>query len=132
MDYIPPMPQTSRIIGDSGLHSHPHGFRLDLRLPWYRSLPLSTVEIGEVSFDGQRIDPSKIQFELEGKSFALSAMPDLVDRVWYVLDSAFLRVDAAAVKPGTDHDVSVTLTLYPPYIRGLKRVSRETKTLRAQ
>jgi Domain of unknown function (DUF6379) len=130
MDYISAM-QSSRVISDNGLSATRSGFKIDIRLPWYRSLPLSTVEVDEVSVDGKRVDPARIQFELEGRSYPLSAMPDLIDKVWYVLDSAYLNVEASALPAGSEHSISVTLNLYPPYIRGLKRVSRETKTLRA-
>jgi hypothetical protein len=123
--------QTNRVITDNGLSATASGYKIDIRLPWYRSLPLSVVEVGEVAMDGHSLDPAKIQFELEGRSYPLAAMPDLVDKVWYVLDSAYLNVEAAALPPGSEHSVSVTLNLYPPYIRGLKRVARETKTLRA-
>jgi hypothetical protein len=123
--------QTSRLISDNGLTATPSGFKIDIRLPWYRSLPLSTVEVEEVSLDGQPVDPARIQFELEGERYPLSAMPDLVDKVWYVLDSAYLNVESPALPRGGEHSVTVTLNLYPPYIRGLKRVSRETKNLRA-
>ncbi len=130
MDYIPHM-QTSRVISDNGLRATPTGYRIDVRLPWYRSLPVSTVEVGEVSIDGRVIDPSKVTFELEGRTFSLADMADQVDKVWFVLDSAYLNVETAA-HGGVEHDVSVTLNLYPPYIRGLKRVSRDRKTLQAR
>jgi Domain of unknown function (DUF6379) len=123
--------QTNRVISDNGLSAIPSGYRIDIRLPWYRSLPLSTVEVGEVLVDGTAVAPAKIRFELEGRSYALSDMPELTDKVWFVLDSAFLNVEGSALPAGSEHSVSVTLNLYPPYIRGLKRVSRETKTLRA-
>ena len=130
MDYIRSM-QTSRVISENGLRATPGGFKVDIRLPWYRSLPLSTIEVAEVRIDGCTVDPAQVRFELEGESYPLSALPDLVSKVWYVLDSAWLVVESAALQAGSEHDVGVTLNLYPPYIRGLKRVSRDRKTLRA-
>jgi hypothetical protein len=130
MDYIRSM-QTSRVISENGLRATPSGFKIDIRLPWYRSLPLSTIEVAEVRIDGRTVDPSQVRFELEGESYPLTALPDLVSKVWYVLDSAWLVVEPAQLQAGSEHDVGVTLNLYPPYIRGLKRVSRDRKTLRA-
>lgn len=123
--------QTSRIISDDGLRATSTGMRIDIRLPWYRSLPLSTVEVGEIRIDGQTIDPSRVRFELEGHSYPLHLLADQVEHVWYVLDSAFLDIETAVPSSGSQHDVSVTLNLYPPYIRGLKRISRDRKTLQA-
>lgn len=130
MDYIADM-QTSRVISDNGLRATLNGFRIDVRLPWYRSLPISTVEVGEVCIDGRVIDPSRVKFELEGQSYSLSDMADQVDKVWFVLDSAYLDVETTP-HGGGEHAVSVTLNLYPPYIRGLKRISRDCKTLQAR
>jgi hypothetical protein len=130
MDYIADM-QTSRVISDNGLRATLNGFRIDVRLPWYRSLPISTVEVGEVCIDGRVIDPSRVKFELEGQSYSLSDMADQVDKVWFVLDSAYLDVETTP-HGGGEHEVSVTLNLYPPYIRGLKRISRDCKTLQAR
>ena len=59
MDYIPHM-QTSRVISDNGLKATPTGYRIDVRLPWYRSLPVSTVAVGEVNGDGELPDPPTI------------------------------------------------------------------------
>ncbi|MBS0422667.1 MAG: hypothetical protein JSR66_33480 [Proteobacteria bacterium] len=123
--------QTSRVISDNGLKTTARGYRIDVRLPWYRSLPVSTVEVGEVAIDGQVIDPSQVTFELEGRAYALADMAEQVDKVWFVLDSAYLNVETAAPRGG-EHEVSVTLNLYPPYIRGLKRVSRDRKNLQAR
>ena len=122
--------ETNRVLGDRGISATPDGFQVEVRLPWYRSLPLSVVEVGEVSVDGATVDLTKVQFELEGHRYPLSDMPELTQKVWYVLDSAFLNVAGVKLSPGTQHEIGVILHLYPPYIRGLKRVSRESKTLR--
>ena len=122
--------ETSRVISDNGLSATAQGYRIDIRLPWYRSLPVSTVEIGPVSIDGIEIDPNEISFELGGKTYPLPEMASQVHEVWFVLDSAFLSLKAPAPAKGSTHEVCVTLNLYPPYIRGLKRMTRDCKTLR--
>lgn len=120
---------TSRVIGDEGITTSPSGLRIEIRLPWYRSLPVSTVEIDAVTIDGTRADPARVTFELEGRGIPLSTMADQVDTVWYVLDSAYLNVPWNRLDPATTHEVSVTMSLYPPYIRGLRRMTRDQKTL---
>jgi hypothetical protein len=124
------LPAASRVIGAEGIAATSSGLRIDIRLPWYRSLPLSTIEVGEVRIGGKLVDPTEIVFELEKKRFALSELPGQVDTVWYVLDSAYLNVAKGAVKVGDELEVSVTLILYPPYIPGLKRMTVQSKTLR--
>lgn len=127
-----PLPQASRVLGSTGITAGMDGARLDLRLPWYRSLPLSTIEVAEVTIDAKPVDPSTMIFELEGRRFTLDELPDQVSTVWYVLDSAYLLLRGLSVEPGTEVTVGVTLALYPPYIRGLKRMTAETKTVRVR
>lgn len=122
---------TSKVIGDGGVTVTPTGFRIDIRLPWYRSLPVSTVAIDAVSVDGVAIDPANVTFELENRNIALADMAEQVDTVWYVLDSAYLNVKADRVSRGTPHEVSVTMSLYPPYIRGLRRMTKDEFILTA-
>lgn len=125
----PVLPALSQVIGTGGITATADGLRVDIRLPWYRSLPLSTVEVGEVRLDGIRIDPARITFELEAKRYALSELQDQVSTVWYVLDSAYLDISGGSWKVGSEVEVSVTLIVYPPYIPGLKRMTVETRKL---
>lgn len=122
---------TSRVIGESGLSATPDGWKLDIRLPWYRSLPLSTVEVGELSVDGVSIDLNRVLFELEGRRMPLRTLAEEYRTVWYVLDSAYLHFQAPG-NAGGSHEISVTMNLYPPYIRGLKRMTRDSRRLTPQ
>ena len=124
------LPAASRVIGSEGIIATPTGIRVDIRLPWYRSLPLSTVEVGEVRIGGEVIDLGKIVFELERRRFALPELADQVGTVWYVLDSAYLDINGGPWKMGDELEVSVTLILYPPYIPGLKRLAVQAQKLR--
>jgi hypothetical protein len=123
------LPAASRVLGAEGIVATATGLRIDIRLPWYRSLPLSTIEVGEVIIAGKHIDPPKIVFELENKRFALDDLANQINLVWYVLDSAYLDI-TGAWRVGDALEVSVTLILYPPYIPGLKRMTVQSKSLR--
>jgi hypothetical protein len=119
-----------KVLEDDGLHAADGGFTLQIRLPWYRSLPLSAVEIESLSIDGQPQRAEDILFCLERDQWDLSELPNLTDRYWFVLDSAELRVKAAPLAFGTNHVVEVQVALYPPYVRGLKRIFRCAKAMR--
>jgi hypothetical protein len=102
-----------------------------LRLPWYRALPLSVVEVSNLRIDGQQVPLERVQFALNGKKHPLSKLPDLVDQFWFVLDSAVLHVDAPGLRADTDHEVALALHLYPPYIPGLNWITEGRRTIRA-
>lgn len=118
-----------RVIGDSGLRSCAAGMRLAVRLPWYRSLPLSTVEITGLSIDGTDVDLACLRFEIDGGSWTLDELAEQVDCFWYVLDEADLLVPGLVLDPDSSHAVTATLVLHPPYIPGMRRSNSQTETL---
>lgn len=118
-----------KVLEDGGLHRTDGGFAVRIRLPWYRSLPLSAVEITTLSIDDRSVLTGDIRFCLAGDEWPLSALPSLTDRYWFVLDSAGLRVRAEALAASPEHRIEVQVALYPPYVRGLKRIFRCTKTM---
>lgn len=106
------------------------GAQLKVRLPWYRSLPLSNVEVAELRVDGESVPAEAVRFVLNGKRFELSQLPELTNEWWYVLDSALLEVDKP-LSNATQREVLLTLALYPPYIPGLTWLTKSVCTLRA-
>ena len=117
---------------EQGLRATPRGTEIDVRLPWYRSLPISVVEVGGLRVDDQDVPPGDIRFEINGKSFDLHELPRHADEFWFVLDSAVLRLPGTKLVPGSDHEVELQLNLYPPYVPHLKWVTKVKKTLRAR
>jgi Domain of unknown function (DUF6379) len=118
----------SIVLGDE-LRVSEGALHLSVRLPWYRTLPLSTFEVAALRIDGHEIAPSSLRLSLNGKSFALDELADKVDEQWYVLDAADLEVRGASLTPGTQHQVDLTVTLYPPYIPGLAWAVKGSKRL---
>ena len=118
-----------RIIGEEGLAATQGGLRLAMRLPWYRSLPFSTVEVAALAIDGAPVDLATVRVEYEGNSWSLAEMGEQVDAFWFVRDSAFLLVPGRAGQAGEAHEVALTLHVNPPYIPGMKRVNLQTATL---
>lgn len=117
---------------ERGLRATPNGAEIDVRLPWYRSLPVSVVEVGSLKVDEQDVASSDIRFELNGKSFELRDLPAHSGEFWFVLDAAVLRLPEIRLQPGTDHEVELQLNLYPPYVPHLKWVTKVRRTLRAR
>jgi hypothetical protein len=106
------------------------GVELGVRLPWYRSLPVSVVEVAELSVDGRAVPVADIRFGINGKTFTLDQLPNLTGEVWFVLDSAIITA-RIALDPAVPHEVALHLNLYPPYIPGLTWVTRGRRTLGA-
>lgn len=119
-----------RIIGEEGLSATPEGLRLAMRLPWYRSLPFSIVEIDSVHIDGAPVDLSDAKVEFDGSVWPLKDLGEQINAFWFVRDSAFLHIPGQHAEPGSEHEVALSLFMSPPDIPGMKRANIQTQTLR--
>lgn len=92
------------------------GFNLDLRINYYRGLPLSSVQKIELTIDGEKIPEYLMMFELNGKCFAISQLPELYSEYWGIKTPAHLRVFNYGLAPG-EHDVGVRIEYKSPYMK---------------
>lgn len=122
---------STRLISNDGLKRTETGFEVDIRLPWYRSLPLSVLRGILLKLDGEAVATEAIKLRVNGNSFALSELEDLTGEWWYVLDSGFLEVEHEPLPPNSKHEVGVTLTFEIPYVAGAVIPSNCVKTLEA-
>jgi len=111
----------SLTLTESGVECH-------LRLPWYRSLPLSVIRIDAVSIDGQDVATDALHFTLNGQTRPVSDLDNLTGEYWFVQDSMALTVGVAAA-PGARLDVM--FSYYPPYISNFRRKTHGTAKLKA-
>jgi Domain of unknown function (DUF6379) len=107
---------TDQVIADDSLRADGESFVFDLRIPWYRALPLSSLEGLDVRIDGETVPSEQLRLSLGGRTYALADLPPLYDEWWYVADAA----EVQAPKPGGlragDHELDVTVALRIPYI----------------
>lgn len=59
-----------RAVSDNGLILTTSGVKIDVRLPWYRTLPLSVVEFLGVEIDGKAFDLEKTRLRIRGQVYA--------------------------------------------------------------
>lgn len=116
-------PQDSRIT--------PEGLALDVRLPWYRSLPLSVVMPSELLLDDQPVSLEGATVEHEGRRYTLAELPEQINAWWFIQDSVVLHVPLAKPLAAGAHRVVLTLHLFPPYIPMLTWVTRGDAVLQA-
>jgi hypothetical protein len=121
-----------RLLGEGSLSATKAGFDLAIRLPWYRSLPLSTIEPAELRINAKPIDLAQVKIRINDKTIPNSELAERTDQFWFVLDPLTLEVSGAPVKRGEDVHVEFTLNVYPPYIPGMCWVTRADRTLRAR
>ena len=109
---------------------------LDIRLNYYRGLHLSNITEFEIKMDGEVIPESNIIFQLKGKEFAISQLPDLFAEFWGIKERATLELFIDPVAEG-EHDIELTMRFRSPYMQFAPGVyatidssARKTLTLR--
>ena len=109
-------PLDKDVVRENALHATGDGFALDIRSHWYRSLPLTSLAVLDLSVDGEKVPDEDITVGVNGQEFSVAQLADGYDEWWYVLDPFELRVR----KPGFDcaqpHDIEFGLGLSIPYI----------------
>ncbi len=106
-----------KLIEDNSLKATADGFELNARLLWYRSLPLSCVELINLSIDGEAIDPQAICLGVNDSLYQLNELDELVNQIWFVQDSARLVVKKPGlVFRGETYTIEAEIVLRAPYI----------------
>jgi sugar phosphate isomerase/epimerase len=105
-------------LTENGLRTNGDGIAIDVRLPWYRAMPLSVVDIPALRIDGIEIPREKMLLEVGGRDYRIDELPSQEERYWYVTDSGFLKVPGWKAKTGSDHDIDLTIALKLPYVEG--------------
>jgi hypothetical protein len=93
----------------------PLAVRLQLRLPWYRSLPLSCIERLSVAIDGEEQTEDRLRVVVNGELRSLHEVAEMHEVWWFVLDTVDLQIaSTGGLEPGK-HEVRVGLQLRIPY-----------------
>lgn len=107
-----------KIIQDDSLRAVEDGYSVEVRLNWYRSLPISCVETLRLSLDGEAVQPEQILFEINDHAYRLAELPEKIEEFWFVQDSAVLHVQQPdKVALGETHTVEAEIALRFPYIQ---------------
>lgn len=106
----------SRLIVDDSLQVTPDGARFDIRLNWYRSLPLASLKILDVVIDGTAVSRERIRVTVDDATHTLDDVAELIDTWWYVLDPATVDVLLDAPLTHGDHHIEIRLGSRVPYI----------------
>ena len=74
-------------------HGKPVGYAINLRIPYYRGLPLSCIDVIDLWVDGEKIDPETMTIQSQGKEYPyLDIFKDDMETETYWLFGDFLRI----------------------------------------
>jgi hypothetical protein len=121
-----------RIIEQGTLTTAGSRASVEVRLPWYRALPGSSVSEATLAIDG--VPAENLTWTMNDREYRLDELPGEVEQWWFPTDSVVLSGDVPVSGDG-EHQVDVELKLYIPYIvtdHGVLRIEEhDTKTMKA-
>ncbi len=122
------------LIEADSLKATDGGYQFNVRLNWYRSLPLSSLEKFALALDGQPVPLEAVRFSYGGREYEFGELDEQVETFWFVQDGLEIRVrQPGQVRRGERHELAVEYALRFPYIaigpgRFLTNTSRHTAT----
>jgi hypothetical protein len=88
---------------------------LNIRLPWYRSLPLSSVVDLKFKIDGRDIPRTSLRLQSNGYVYTLDELGERIDEHWFILDTKTIEIHLDEPLPEGDHDVRLMAQVHIPY-----------------
>lgn len=104
------------VVRPDALKAGTDGLELAVRIGWYRSLPLSSVQVESLTVDGTPVPADEITFALDGTDYRLDELAGHWDRWWFVRNPAVLRLRSVTAKPGDRVRVELKIGWRIPYI----------------
>ena len=67
-------PLDKDVVRDDALTATDEGYALEIHSHWYRSLPLTSLAVVDLTLDGEPVDPSGLTVEANGKTFGFDEL----------------------------------------------------------
>ena len=106
------------ILIEDSLTRRDSALAVGLKIPWYRSLWLSSVSDVVVSISGAEVPRDTLRAELNGKSRTIDELGDQWDELWFLQDRLVIVVPLdQPLAEAQKVDVEVTLSIRLPYMQ---------------
>lgn len=109
-------PLDKDVVRESALSKTDDGYALQIRSHWYRALPLTSLDVIDLTLDGRHVDPSELTVEANGKRFRVDELAERFDEWWFTTDPITLHVPAPDAEKGSAHRIELELGLRIPYL----------------
>jgi hypothetical protein len=103
------------IIYPDSLRNDGDGWRVGVRLPYYRGQVLSAVEDIALTVDGEKVPRDDVRFTVRGKTWTLDELETTYDERWEFGEVADVSVVGRGLAPGP-HTVTAAVQLRISYL----------------
>jgi hypothetical protein len=102
------------VIVDGSLKNVEGGYELQGRIPYYRGLGLSMVDV-DLTVDGALVAPEAVTFTVHGNSYRSDQLGEIYDDRWGFTEPATLTVAAPGGLDAGPHEVELRVRLRVSY-----------------
>jgi len=103
------------IYPDSLRNDGDAGWRVGVRLPYYRGQVLSAVEDIALTVDGEKVPRDDVRFTVRGRTWTLDELETTYDERWEFGEVADVSVPGCSLAPGK-HTVTAAVQLRISYL----------------
>ncbi len=110
------MSRQELILREDAVRATEGGLDVEVRIPWYRSLPASSLIALQVSVDGRSFQGDDLTLTIGDTDYAFADLAGAWDHVWFVQDPAVVHLRDVHAEPGSTVTVAAEVGLRFPYI----------------
>jgi Domain of unknown function (DUF6379) len=109
-------PLDKDVVRDDALTATNGGLALQIHQHWYRSLPLTSLAVLDLTIDGERVDPAEVTVEANRKTYSLEELEQKHDEWWFTTDAVILHIPRPGAETKDRYRIELDLGLLIPYL----------------
>jgi hypothetical protein len=109
-------PLDKDVVRDDALTATNGGLALQIHQHWYRSLPLTSLAVLDLTIDGERVDPAEVTVEANRKRYSLEELEQKHDEWWFTTDAVILHIPRPGAETKDRYRIELDLGLLIPYL----------------
>lgn len=92
------------------------GYEVQLRIPYYRGLPMSCVEVIELTVDGEEVVNDDMAITVKGETFTFAELPTAINHRWEMIETITVFVKKPGGLTEGEHKVHAFVSLRISYL----------------
>lgn len=103
------------------------GFQFDMGNPWHTAIPIDNIKNLSISVDGEKIDPEKVYLLIRSNRIKLTNVATIPEIYLGFGELFSVFVEKPGGLPFGNHEMEVSLTLYPSFYLFMRVTTYTTK-----
>lgn len=92
------------------------GYEVQLRVPYYRGIPMSCVEVIDLNVDDELVDNSKMKITVKGETFTFDELPTAINHRWAMTETITVFVEHPGGLTKGEHVIKGYVSLRISYL----------------